>query len=80
MKRQQAAEDAIAIGLRAMATGGNGEGYLPPGPIIGIAVTEPRVNHDEIMKDASNDSETSQTFQNNSPMDNNSDQQMKGKN
>lgn len=34
LKRQQAAEDAIAIGLRAIATGRN-FGYLPPGPIFG---------------------------------------------
>ena len=34
LKRQQAAEDAIAIGLRAVTSGKN-LGYLPPGPIFG---------------------------------------------
>lgn len=41
LKRQQAAEDAIAIGLRAVATGAPMNTYLPPGPIFGIQVTEP---------------------------------------
>ncbi|XP_076306749.1 doublesex- and mab-3-related transcription factor A2-like [Tachypleus tridentatus] len=41
LKRQQAAEDAIALGLRAVATG-NSMHYLPPGPIFGISVTEPK--------------------------------------
>ncbi|XP_028967051.1 doublesex- and mab-3-related transcription factor 3a-like [Galendromus occidentalis] len=35
LKRQQAAEDAIALGLRAVATGSSLE-YLPPGPIFGL--------------------------------------------
>lgn len=35
LKRQQAAEDAIAIGLRAVATG-TPLSYLPPGPIFGL--------------------------------------------
>jgi len=33
LKRQQAAEDAIALGLRAMATGQQ-FGFLPPGPVF----------------------------------------------
>jgi hypothetical protein len=33
LKRQQAAEDAIALGLRAMATGRQ-FGFLPPGPVF----------------------------------------------
>ncbi|CAG0914099.1 unnamed protein product [Notodromas monacha] len=41
LKRQQAAEDAIAIGLRAVATGASA-GYLPPGPIFGMSVTSPK--------------------------------------
>lgn len=41
MKRQQATEDAIAMGLRAVATGAPVQGYLPPGPIFGLPVTEP---------------------------------------
>lgn len=45
MKRQQAAEDAIAMGLRAVATGQPMNGYLPPGPIFGMPVTEP-LKHD----------------------------------
>jgi hypothetical protein len=40
LKRQQATEDAIAIGLRAVATGSRA-GYLPPGPIFGMSVTSP---------------------------------------
>ncbi|XP_064479377.1 doublesex- and mab-3-related transcription factor dmd-4-like [Ornithodoros turicata] len=35
LKRQQAAEDAIAMGLRAAATG-TALPYLPPGPIFGL--------------------------------------------
>lgn len=42
LKRQQAAEDAIAMGLRAVATGATVHGYLPPGPIFGMPVTEPQ--------------------------------------
>lgn len=41
LKRQQATEDAIAMGLRAVATGAPVQGYLPPGPIFGLPVTEP---------------------------------------
>jgi hypothetical protein len=44
LKRQQAAEDAIAMGLRAVATGTPMNSYLPSGPIFGIPVTEPLVN------------------------------------
>ena len=47
LKRQQAAEDAIAMGLRAVATGAPLEGYLPSGPIFGMPVTEPRVPDEE---------------------------------
>lgn len=43
LKRQQAAEDAIAIGLAAVATGTQ-YGYLPPGPIFGMAITDPKDN------------------------------------
>jgi hypothetical protein len=43
LKRQQAAEDAIAMGLRAVATGTPMNSYLPSGPIFGIPVTEPLV-------------------------------------
>ena len=38
LKRQQAAEDAIALGIRAMATGEHGRHFLPPGPIIGLSI------------------------------------------
>ncbi|KAL1465847.1 hypothetical protein WDU94_005382 [Cyamophila willieti] len=41
LKRQQAAEDAIAIGLAAVATGTQ-YGYLPPGPIFGMSITDPK--------------------------------------
>ncbi len=37
LKRQQAAEDAIALGLRAMATGEHNV-YLPQGPILGLNI------------------------------------------
>ncbi|XP_054162413.1 doublesex- and mab-3-related transcription factor A2-like [Oppia nitens] len=51
LKRQQAAEDAIAIGLRAVATGAPVNTYLPPGPIFGIQVTEPlRDSSDNLLK------------------------------
>ena len=44
MKRQQAAEDAIALGIRAMATG---EHYncLPPGPILGLPLAMQSQEH-----------------------------------
>ena len=35
LKRQQAAEDAIALGLRAVATGDH-RSALPQGPIVGL--------------------------------------------
>ncbi len=35
LKRQQAAEDAIALGLRAISGDAAGFGYLPPGPVWG---------------------------------------------
>merc|ERR1712008_379355 len=35
LKRQQAAEDAIALGIRVMATG-ESFNYLPAGPILGL--------------------------------------------
>ena len=38
LKRQQAAEDAIALGIRAMATGESSLQFLPPGPIIGLSI------------------------------------------
>ncbi|KAI1280380.1 Doublesex- and mab-3-related transcription factor A2 [Halotydeus destructor] len=47
LKRQQAAEDAIAIGLRAVSTGADTRSYLPPGPIYGIPVTEPLADHED---------------------------------
>ena len=34
------------MGLRAVATGAPHRGYLPPGPIFGIPVTEPLVSED----------------------------------
>ncbi len=37
LKRQQAAEDAIALGIRAMATGQRGN-QLPQGPILGLPI------------------------------------------
>ncbi len=43
LKRQQAAEDAIALGIRAMATGEH-YNYLPQGPILGLPLA---VQHNE---------------------------------
>ncbi|KAK6634109.1 hypothetical protein RUM44_004717 [Polyplax serrata] len=40
LKRQQAAEDAIALGLATVATGKQ-FGYLPQGPIFGFEITAP---------------------------------------
>lgn len=37
LKRQQAAEDAIALGIRVMATGEHRH-YLPAGPILGLPI------------------------------------------
>lgn len=54
LKRQQATEDAIAMGLRAVATGAPHRGYLPPGPIFGIPVTEPLVVDEDSTGHASN--------------------------
>lgn len=42
LKRQQAAEDAIALGLAAVATGKQ-YGFLPQGPIFGFEVTDPKL-------------------------------------
>jgi len=39
LKRQQAAEDAVAIGLRTIVTG-NSVRALPPGPIFGMRVED----------------------------------------
>ncbi|XP_070000277.1 uncharacterized protein [Penaeus vannamei] len=46
LKRQQAAEDAIALTLRVAATGTTCP-FLPQGPIYGLPVTEPHIkdNH-----------------------------------
>lgn len=35
------------MGLRAVATGASVRGYLPPGPIFGLPVTEPLVTDGE---------------------------------
>ena len=40
LKRQQAAEDAIALNMRALATGEE-VGHLPQGPIVGIGQVAP---------------------------------------
>jgi double sex and mab-3 related transcription factor len=51
------------MGLRAVATGAPIEGYLPPGPIFGMPVTEPRVPSKENgTKDNQSDSEGSQSY------------------
>ena len=41
LKRQQAAEDAIALSFRVAATGATLP-FLPQGPIFGLPVTEPK--------------------------------------
>lgn len=46
MKRQQAAEDAIALGLAAVATGKQ-YGFLPQGPIFGFEVTDPKLTNEK---------------------------------
>lgn len=43
LKRQQAAEDAIALGIRAMATGEH-YNFLPQGPILGLPLA---IQHNE---------------------------------
>ncbi|KAA0201831.1 hypothetical protein HAZT_HAZT001860 [Hyalella azteca] len=50
LKRQQAAEDALALTFRVAATGSS-YNFLPPGPIFGLPVTEPS-QHTEIDKEA----------------------------
>ncbi|XP_027205869.2 uncharacterized protein LOC113799446 [Dermatophagoides pteronyssinus] len=53
LKRRQAAEDAIAIGLRAMATGAPSvNGYLPQGPIFGLEITEPETKRSKYCQDS----------------------------
>nr|XP_046915729.1 uncharacterized protein DDB_G0275275-like [Dermatophagoides farinae] len=53
LKRRQAAEDAIAIGLRAMATGAQAvNGYLPQGPIFGLEITEPETKRSKYCQDS----------------------------
>ena len=44
LKRQQAAEDAIALGIRAMATG-ESYNYLPQGPILGLPLAMQAQEH-----------------------------------
>lgn len=53
LKRQQAAEDAIAIGLRAVATG-TPLSYLPPGPIFGLPVDTQAAKRERQAKKAQN--------------------------
>ncbi|XP_047485451.1 doublesex and mab-3 related transcription factor 3, truncated-like isoform X2 [Penaeus chinensis] len=47
LKRQQAAEDAIALTLRVAATGTTCP-FLPQGPIYGLPVTEPHIKDGEM--------------------------------
>ena len=44
LKRQQAAEDAIALGIRVMATG-ESYNYLPAGPILGLPLAMQAQEH-----------------------------------
>ena len=44
LKRQQAAEDAIALGIRVMATGEHFN-YLPQGPILGLPLAMQHNEH-----------------------------------
>ena len=64
LKRQQATEDAIAMGLRAVATGAPHRGYLPPGPIFGIPVTEPLVVDEDSNAHSSNETEMNNEAEN----------------
>lgn len=43
LKRQQAAEDVVALGLRTIATGCHLQA-LPPGPIFGMKMLDPQVH------------------------------------
>ncbi len=61
LKRQQAAEDVIAIGLRAVATGSSA-GYLPPGPIFGMSVTSPKPDEAASLSQAANKSSTKSEY------------------
>ena len=46
LKRQQAAEDALALSFRVVATGAS-HPFLPQGPIFGLPVTEPKVQEEK---------------------------------
>ncbi|KAL7648655.1 UNVERIFIED_CONTAM: hypothetical protein RMT77_000562 [Armadillidium vulgare] len=52
LKRQQAAEDALALSFR-VATTGDSNPYLPQGPIFGLPVTEPKRHNkqDEVINE-----------------------------
>ncbi|XP_053642012.1 doublesex and mab-3 related transcription factor 3, truncated-like [Cherax quadricarinatus] len=58
LKRQQAAEDAIAMTFRVAATGTTCP-YLPQGPIFGLPVTEPLVKDGEVGHEDESRSEVS---------------------
>lgn len=54
LKRQQAAEDAIALSMAKVATGQKLD-RLPPGKIFGMAVTEPNSQISSQVKPAPDD-------------------------
>lgn len=58
LKRQQAAEDAIALKMAKVATGQK-LCRLPPGKIFGMAVTEPRslIDAEKVDQQSSKDSQ-----------------------
>ncbi|KAG7165105.1 doublesex- and mab-3-related transcription factor A2-like isoform X2 [Homarus americanus] len=58
LKRQQAAEDAIAMTFRVAATGTTCP-FLPQGPIFGLPVTEPQVKDGDICLEDESRSEVS---------------------
>ncbi|XP_015437517.1 PREDICTED: doublesex and mab-3 related transcription factor 3, truncated-like [Dufourea novaeangliae] len=60
LKRQQAAEDAIALKMAKVATGQRFS-RLPPGKIFGMAVTEPKSGTDNVKPDRSSPKDSQNT-------------------
>lgn len=73
MKRQQAAEDAIALHLAAAESGTTYE-YLPPGRIYGMQVTSPEVEADADGVDVTVDSSATEMAAYSPPQAKNQDQ------
>ena len=68
LKRQQAAEDAIAIGFRAVATGDNVNHHLPQGPIVGLPrLAEKESNAERRIREVEEYSRTKRKAESSSP-------------